>query len=87
MAFFKKLFESFFKKGNVVVNSNILPSYGDLSTQDLYNLIQDIKTVAQDRKNRLAEYRSMLADATTMSAVELMAEDATQPDPDTGFSV
>ena len=87
MAFFKKLFESFFKKGNVVVNSNILPSYGDLNAQDLYNLIQDVKTVAQDRKNRLAEYRSMLADATTLSAVELMAEDATQPDPDTGFSV
>ena len=87
MAIFKKLFESFFKKGNVVVNSNVLPSYGDLNVQDLYQLIQDIKNVAQDRKNRLAEYRSMLADATTLSAVELMAEDATQPDPDTGFSV
>lgn len=87
MAFFKKLFESFFKKGNVVVNSNVLPSYGDLNVQDLYQLIQDIKNVAQDRKSRLAEYRSMLADGTTLSAVELMAEDATQPDTDTGFSV
>lgn len=87
MGIFKRLYEAFFKKGNVVVNSNVLPSYGDLNVKDLYQLIQDIKTVAQDRKNRLAEYRSMLADATTLSAVELMAEDATQPDPDTGYSV
>lgn len=87
MGFFKRLYEAFFKKGNVSVNSNVLPSYGDLNVQDLYQLIQDIKAVAQDRKNRLAEYRSMLADGVTLSAVELMAEDATQPDPDTGYSV
>lgn len=87
MNIFRKIYEAFFKKGNVKINSNVVSSYGDLSIQDLYSIIQDVKNIAQDRQQRLAEYRSMLADGTTLSAVELMAEDATQTDPDTGFSV
>ena len=84
MGFFKSLFESFFKKGNAKIASNVVRSYGDLSTQDLFSLLADIKKISQERQTRLTEYRQMLADGITLSAIELMAEDATQPDPDTG---
>ena len=87
MSIFKKIYEAFFKKGTTQVNSNVIRSYGDLNAQDLYALIQNIKAISQERKDRLSEYRSMLSDGITLSAVELMAEDATQPDPDTGKSL
>ena len=87
MNIFRRIYESFFKKGQTTIASNIIRPYGDLNTQDILNLLNNIKQVSQERKTRLTEYRQMLSDGITLSAIELMAEDATQPDPDTNKSI
>lgn len=87
MNIFRRIYESFFRKGNTQIASNNIRSYGDLTTQDLLTLINNVKQVSQERKTRLQEYRQMLADGITLSAIELMAEDATQPDPETNKSI
>lgn len=85
--FFSSLFESFFKRGSTRINTSIARSYNDLTTQDLYTLLQNIKQVSKDRKTRISEYRAMLSDGITLSAIELIAEDATQQDPERGETV
>lgn len=87
MNIFRKLYEAFFKKGNTKIASSISRSYGDLNTTDLLNLLNSIKQVSQERKDRLSEYRAMLSDGITLSAIELLAEDATQPDPEYNKSI
>ena len=87
MNIFRRIYESFFKKGQTQIASNIIRSYGDLNSQDLIQLLSQIRQVSQERKDRLTEYRQMLSDGITLSAIELMAEDATQPDPETNKSI
>ena len=85
--FFSSLFESIFRRGTTKIDTSVARSYNDLSTQDLITLFQDIKQVSKDRKTRISEYRAMLADGITLSAIELISEDATQQDPERGETV
>lgn len=87
MNIFRRIYESFFKKGQTQIASNVIRSYGDLTTQDILQLLNSIKQVSQERQTRLTEYRQMLSDGITLSAIELIAEDATQPDPETNKSI
>lgn len=50
------------------------------------NLLTSLRELSNDRLSRLADYREMLKDGVTMSAVELIAEDASLIDQDTGLA-
>lgn len=49
-------------------------------------VITSLRQYSDDRESRLADYRQMLADGVTMSAVELISEDASLIDTDTGLA-
>lgn len=50
------------------------------------NILTSLRELSDDRLSRLADYREMLRDGVTMSAVELIAEDASLIDQDTGLA-
>mgnify|MGYP003291835863 CR=1 FL=1 len=55
------------------------------STRD-NSIITSLHELSTDRNSRIEDYRSMLKDGVTLSAVELIAEDASLIDSDTGLS-
>ena len=50
------------------------------------NLLTSLRELSNDRQSRIKDYREMLKDGITMSAVELIAEDASLIDQDTGLA-
>ena len=50
------------------------------------NILKNLRTVSNDRESRITDYREMLKDGVTMSAVELISEDASLIDADTGLA-
>jgi hypothetical protein len=50
------------------------------------SIIQSLRELSNDRVSRLKDYREMIADGVTLSAVELISEDASLIDQDTGLS-
>lgn len=50
------------------------------------NILTSLRELSSDRLSRIADYREMLKDGVTMSAVELIAEDASLIDKDTGLA-
>ena len=50
------------------------------------NIIQSLRDLSNDRVSRLKDYREMIADGVTLSAVELISEDASLVDQDTGLA-
>lgn len=50
------------------------------------NLLTSLRELSNDRLSRINDYREMLKDGVTMSAVELIAEDASLTDGDTGLA-
>jgi len=53
---------------------------------DLWELVGTINSIQKDRESRLRDYEEMSNHGIVGSAMELMADDATQPDPDLGVS-
>lgn len=49
-------------------------------------ILTSLRALSNDRISRIADYREMLKDGVTMSAVELIAEDASLIDADTGLA-
>lgn len=50
------------------------------------DLITSLRQLSNDRDSRISDYREMLKDGVTMSAVELIAEDSSLIDADTGLA-
>lgn len=50
------------------------------------NLLTSLRELSNDRISRIKDYREMLKDGITMAAVELIAEDASLIDQDTGLA-
>ena len=50
------------------------------------NILTSLRELSNDRLSRIADYREMLKDGVTMSAVELIAEDASLIDADTSLA-
>ena len=50
------------------------------------NILASLRELSNDRMSRLADYREMLNDGVTLSAVELIAEDASLIDQDTNLA-
>lgn len=49
-------------------------------------VLTSLRQFSNDRESRIADYRQMLTDGVTMSAVELISEDASLIDADTGLA-
>ena len=50
------------------------------------NILTSLRELSNDRLSRIADYREMLKDGVTMAAVELISEDASLIDADTGLA-
>ena len=50
------------------------------------NILTSLRELSNDRQSRIKDYREMLKDGITLSAVELIAEDASLIDQDTGLA-
>ena len=50
------------------------------------NLLVSLRELSNDRESRIKDYKEMLKDGVTMSAVELISEDASLIDADTGLA-
>jgi len=50
------------------------------------NILTSLRELSSDRLAKIADYRSMLLDGVTLSAVELISEDASLIDDDTGLA-
>lgn len=50
------------------------------------NILTSLRELSNDRLSRIADYREMLKDGVTMSAVELISEDSSLIDADTGLA-
>ena len=50
------------------------------------NILTSLRELSNDRLSRIADYREMLKDGVTMSAVELISEDASLIDADTNLA-
>lgn len=59
----------------------------DLDSMQIQEFLLSLRSISDKRESRLNDYTSMLADGITLSAVELIAEDATQQDPRTCATV
>ena len=86
-SFFKNLF-GLGQKIEVVKDSN---DSRDDKLEKLFenrenNLITSLRDFSNDRLSRIKDYRDMLADGVTLSAVELISEDASLIDADTGLA-
>ena len=88
MGLIKGIRESWVNRGNKVkMHGTVSESYDDLTLSEILQVLQGIREVAADRATRLLQYEEMLKDGITLSAAELIAEDATQQDPETGKTV
>ena len=58
----------------------------DLFSSRENNLLSSLREFSNDRVSRIADYREMLKDGVTLSAVELISEDASLIDADTGLA-
>lgn len=65
---------------NVAFYGDSWENYMGLDARYLTELLSKVKKVADSREERLKEYSDMLNDGITLSAAELIAEDATQQD-------
>lgn len=86
-SFFKNLF-GLGQKIEVVKDSN---DSRDDKLEKLFenrenNLITSLRDFSNDRLSRIKDYREMLNDGVTLSAVELISEDASLIDADTGLA-
>ena len=50
------------------------------------NIITSLRALSNDRQSKISDYREMLRDGVTLSAVELISEDASLVDNDTGLA-
>ena len=50
------------------------------------NIITSLRALSNDRQSKINDYREMLRDGVTLSAVELISEDASLVDSDTGLA-
>ena len=50
------------------------------------NILTSLRTLSNDRLSKIKDYRDMLRDGVTLSAVELISEDASLIDQDTGLA-
>ena len=50
------------------------------------NIITSLRSLSNDRQSKINDYREMLRDGVTLSAVELISEDASLVDNDTGLA-
>lgn len=50
------------------------------------NILTSLRTLSNDRLSRISDYREMLKDGVTMSAVELISEDASLIDPENNLA-
>ena len=74
-------------RDQVKADDSVAGDFSSLDTQDLMKLVADIRAIQNDRKSKLKDYEEMMKDSIIQSAVELMADDATQPDIDRGVSL
>ena len=86
-SFFKTMF-GLGQKVEVIKDSN---DSRDDKLENLFsnrenNLLTSLRELSNDRISRISDYREMLKDGVTMSAVELIAEDASLIDQDTGLA-
>lgn len=68
-------------------DSDLEDLFKGMSDQNLWKLVKQIKSIKEDRDNQLKDYEEMIEDTIIQSAVELMADDATQTDRDRERSV
>lgn len=78
--FFKR-FESYLvRNGRIAISDSAHTSYEGMNDRELLDLITKVRKVSKERSARIAEFNEMITDGITLSAAELIAEDATQYD-------
>ena len=58
----------------------------DIFLNKYNNIITSLRALSNDRQSKINDYREMLRDGVTLSAVELISEDASLVDNDTGLA-
>lgn len=88
MAWYDKIIERFVNTGNAGANNDLEISddkdleglFKGVSDQNIWKVINKIREVNQSREDKIDDYDKMMQDSVIQSAVELMADDATQSD-------
>ena len=86
MAFFRDLLERFVNTGHhgeqmeISDEGGVEDLFKGVSDQNIWKVINKIREINQGRKEKISDYDKMLEDSVIQSAVELMADDATQTD-------
>ena len=84
----KRIMEHSLKRaGRLKLYGDSYPPLAELDTAQIQEFLRSLKSVSDKRESRLKDYSDMLADGVTLSAVELIAEDATQQDSGTCSTV
>ena len=86
-SFFKNLF-GFGQKVEVIRDTNDSRDnkLDNLFSERENNILKSLRELSSDRLAKIADYRQMLIDGVTLSAVELISEDASLIDDDTGLA-
>lgn len=86
-SFFKNLF-GFGQKVEVIRDTNDSRDnkLDNLFSERENNILKSLRELSSDRLSKIADYRQMLIDGVTLSAVELISEDASLIDDDTGLA-
>ena len=87
ISFFKNLF-GFGQKVEVIRDTNDSRDnkLDNLFSERENNILKSLRELSSDRLAKIADYRQMLIDGVTLSAVELISEDASLIDDDTGLA-
>jgi hypothetical protein len=86
-SFFKNLF-GFGQRVEVIRDTNDSRDnkLDNLFSERENNILKSLRELSSDRLAKIADYRQMLIDGVTLSAVELISEDASLIDDDTGLA-
>jgi hypothetical protein len=86
MAWFQSLVERFVNTGSynqkmeISDEGDVEDLFKGVSDQNIWKVINKIREINQEREDKIKDYDKMLKDSVIQSAVELMADDATQTD-------
>ena len=87
----KSFFRNMFGLSNKVEVIKDTNDVRDDKLEDIFlnkdnNIITSLRALSNDRQSKINDYREMLRDGVTLSAVELISEDASLVDNDTGLA-
>ena len=69
------------------VSRDVDPSLTEMGSNEIWKFINSVHEMENDKKVRYQDYDDMSTDSVIQSAMELMADDATQTDPNKNKTV